>query len=85
MVTIAEQPCYTLINTFDDSSEVPNEQQLKHDLGKFSLSLFVPYTNNYHVAMLIIRIIPMKLSSSAGLCNLYRNLANAINCVCIYL
>lgn len=34
MVTIAEQPCYTLIHTFDDSSEVPNEQQLKHDLGK---------------------------------------------------
>ncbi|XP_065911705.1 coatomer subunit beta-like [Dysidea avara] len=32
MSTFAEQPCYTLINTFDDTSEVPNEQQLKHDL-----------------------------------------------------
>ena len=37
MVTLAEHPCYTLINTFDDSSEVPNEQQLKHDLGEFNL------------------------------------------------
>ena len=34
MSSFVEQPCYTLINTFDDSSEVPNEQQLKHDLGK---------------------------------------------------
>ena len=39
MVTIAEQACYTLIHTFDDSSEVPNEQQLKHDLGEFRLPL----------------------------------------------
>ena len=39
MVTIAEQPCYTLINTFDDSSEVPNEQQLKHDLGELRVLL----------------------------------------------
>ena len=41
MATIAEQPCYTLIHTYDDSSEVPNEQQLKHDLGELVFITFV--------------------------------------------
>ena len=35
-MAIAEQPCYTLINN-PNETEVPNEQQLKHDLGEFYL------------------------------------------------
>ena len=30
----SELPCYTLINGSIDSDSVPNEQQLKHDLGR---------------------------------------------------
>ena len=33
MATAAEQPCYTLINIPNDS-EMPNEVQLRQDLGK---------------------------------------------------
>ena len=29
----SELPCYTLINGSLESDSVPNEQQLKHDLG----------------------------------------------------
>lgn len=36
MTTLAEQPCYTLINILSDS-EPPSEQKLKEDIGEYRL------------------------------------------------
>lgn len=37
MATLAEQPCYTLINIPSDA-EPPTELQLRQDLGQWELS-----------------------------------------------
>ena len=44
MTTIAEQPCYTLINVPMDA-EPPTEMQLKQDLGKIIIIIYIHHSS----------------------------------------
>ena len=57
MATSAEQPCYTLINIPTDS-DMPNEMQLRQDLGKRWLFTIFYYWKEIDTKYMYVYIMP---------------------------